>query len=427
MGTNTTTSRLTRRRFLKASAAALAAPAIVPATALGKGDRLPPSERITVACIGVANMGGSHVSGFLYRGDAQLIAVCDVDRSIREPQRKRVDAFYARKLRKGSYKACAGYSDFRELLARDDLDAVCIATPDHWHAPIVIEAAKAGKDIYCEKPLSLTIREGRAMVNAVRRYSCVLQTGTQRRSGFNGRFRLACELVRSGRIGKVLTVHTGVGGPPIDCYLPAEPVPEGLDWDMWLGPAPYRPYNSILQPYSWRPYRDYSGGNMTNTGAHFFDIAQWGLGMDESGPVEIIPPNGKDVKVLTYRYANGALLYDRGAREAVFTGTDGKIEVNTHEVKTWPEEIGREPIGPNDVHLYDSPNHRGNFLDCIRDRSRPVCDVEVGCRSATVCHLGNIAYALKRPLRWNPDKEEFIDDAEANRWLDRPRRAPWRI
>ncbi|MEW6358375.1 MAG: Gfo/Idh/MocA family oxidoreductase [Planctomycetota bacterium] len=416
---------LSRRRFLAGAAAAVGAPMIVPASALASGPSAP-SNRIALACIGVANMGGSHVSGFLQLDDAQIVAVCDVDRNIREARKAQVEASYARR-RRGEYKGCAAYNDFRDVLARRDIDALCIATPDHWHAPIVIEAARAGKDMYCEKPLSLTIREGREMVKAVRRYDCVLQTGTQRRSHFNGRFRLACELVRSGRIGKVLTVHTGVGGPPIDCYLPAEPVPEALDWEMWLGPAPWRAYNSGLHPYSWRPYRDYSGGNMTNTGAHFFDIAQWGLGMDESGPVEIIPPNGRDVKVLTYRYANGALLYDRGAREVIFTGTDGKIEVDTNEIKAWPEDILKEPLGPNDVHLYRSPGHREDFLNCVRERRRPACDVEIGHRSTTVSHLGNIAYHLKRPLRWDPAKEEFIGDDEANRMCDRPRRAPWRL
>ena len=313
MGTNTTTTRLTRRRFLAASAAAVAAPAVVPATALGKGDRPAPGDRIVMGCIGVGGMGTGDMRNFLGADEVQVVAVCDVDREKRDAAKKRVEDHYAKKSDKGDFKGCETYGDFRRLLERDDLDAVMIATPDHWHAILAISAAKSGKDIYCEKPLSLTIREARAMVNAVRRYGRVFQTGSQQRSVYGGKFHRACELVRNGRIGKITEVHVGCGGPSNDCYLPAQPVPEGLDWDMWLGPAPWRPYNEELHPFYWRPYRPFSGGSMTDIGAHMFDIAQWGLGMDHTGPVEIIPPDGKDVKRLTYKYANGVLMYHGGS------------------------------------------------------------------------------------------------------------------
>lgn len=239
-------------------------------------------------------------------------------------------------------------------------------------------------DIYCEKPLSLTIREARAMVTATRRYGRVFQTGSQQRS--SREFRFACEMVRSGRIGKLVTISVNVGGPSEDCYLPEEPVPAGVDWDLWLGPAPWRPYHSILCPPPsftgfpyWRRYRDYSGGGMTDWGAHHFDIAQWGMGTDDSGPVEIIPPDGKDVKFLTYKYASGVTIqHNAGGNGVLFHGTEGKIEVNRGHLQTWPDNLMHKPTGPGEVHLYTSTDHRGNWLDCIRSRQRPICDVEIG-------------------------------------------------
>jgi predicted dehydrogenase len=384
-----------------------------------------PSDRIVLAVIGVGGMGNGHLKGLVGRGQVQLAAVCDVDTKKRESARRFVDERYAEQAPTKTYKGCTAYNDFREVIARDDIDGVVIATPDHWHALISIAAARAGKDVYCEKPLSLTIREARAMVVATRRHNRVFQTGSQQRSSTG--FRTACELVRNGRIGKLISANVGVGGPSGDCYLPAEPTPPGLDWDLWLGPAPWRPFNKELHPYSWRPYRDYSGGQMTNFGAHHFDIVQWAMGMDESGPVEITPPDGKDVELLTYKYANGVNVYHGGFKGSgvLFTGAKGKIWVTRSYLRAEPEDILKEPIGPGDVHLFKSKNHHDNWLECIRTRQRPICDVEVGCRSVTVCHLGNLAYWLKRPLKWDPAREQFIGDAEANRWLDRPKRAPW--
>jgi len=437
---------VSRRAFLKGAAAAVAAPYFVPASALGRAGWKPPSERITVGFIGIGNMGGSHLPGFLGDKEVQVVAVCDVDAVKRANARKQVEEKYAADRQAGTFKGCAEYHKFEELLARPDIDAILSAVPDHWHAIVAIATCRAGKDIYSEKPLSLTIREADAMVAAVRRYGRVFQTGSQQRSEHN--FRLACELVRSGRIGKLQAVYVNVGGPSQERYLPEEPVREGLDWDRWLGPAPWQPYNSerCSGNYGggWRDIRDYSGGMMTDWGAHHFDIAQWGMGMDGSGPVEIIPPkkapetrqapDGTKGEGVVYKYANGVVMYhsckapgDHNVNGVLFVGTDGKVEVNRGYFKTWPDEIGTTPIGPNDVHLYQSPGHRQDWLNCIRNRQRPICDVAIGASSVTVCHLGNIAYWLGRPLKWDPVKHEIIGDEEASRWLDRPKRAPWRL
>jgi predicted dehydrogenase len=423
---------ISRRRFLVGAGAALAAPLVVRASALGADGAIAPSQRINLGFIGVGKQAYGHTCIFAGRPDVQIRAICDVQENKRQEARQAVERIYSGRNAAGA-NDLGLYNDFRELLARRDLNAVVIGTPDHWHAIPAIEAAKAGLDIYCEKPLSLTIREARAMAGAVRRYGRVFQTGSQQRS--SREFRFACEMVRSGRIGQLKTINANVGGPSEDCYLPEEPVPQGVDWDLWLGPAPWRPYNSILCPPPsftgyphWRSYRDYSGGGMTDWGAHHFDIAQWGMGADDTGPVEIIPPDGKDVKLLTYRYASGVELYHGGGGNGVvFHGTEGRIEVNRGHLQTWPASLMQKPIGPNEIRLYESPGHHEDWIRCIRTRQRPICDVEIGCRSVTVCHLGNLAYWLKRPLRWDPAKEEFVGDAEANRWLDRPKREPWTI
>jgi len=274
------------------------------------------------------------------------------------------------------------------------------------------------------------------LVDTTRRYGRVFQTGSQQRS--DDEFRIACELVRSGRIGRVHTVHVNVSGPSVECYLPEQPVPAGLDWDFWLGPAPWRPYNADIAPGldfdgwpNWRAYRDYSGGGMTDWGAHHFDIAQWGLGMDESGPVDIYPPDGKEIERLTYIYNNGVVMYHGGAtpdRAGVeFIGAEGRVMVNRGYLETDPISLKDVPLGPSDTHLYESPGHHDDWLNCIRTRARPICDVAIGHRSVSVCHLGNLAYLLKRPLRWDPENETFPGDDEANRLLFRPMRSPWHV
>jgi predicted dehydrogenase len=361
----------------------------------------------------------------------QVVALCDVDSLKLAKAEEAAVAFYSKSTATGGKPAVATYRDFRELLARPDIDAVVTALPDHWHAATAIEAARAGKDIYCEKPLANSIGEARAMVTAARRFERVFQTGSMQRS--DERFRFACELVRNGYIGELKKVTVNIGGPPEDAYpLPPEPVPPNLDWDFWVGPAPWRPYSSVLAPpidYEgwgrWRYYWDFGGGGMTDWGAHHFDIGQWGIGADDSGPVEIVPPDGNDVQVLTYKYANGVIMTrEQGVNGLMFSGTTGEVEVNRGYLRTRPAGLARLRLKPADVHLYKSNDHFADWLRSVRTRSKPICDVEIGCRSATVCHLGNIAYLLNRPLKWDPVKEQFIGDETANRLVSRPYRSP---
>jgi len=432
---------ISRRAFLKRSAnisiAVVGFPYLVPCSALGKAGSVAPSNRITLGFIGTGKQSKHLIESFL-RPDTQMLAACDVDKLKLQRALNMAEEYYAEKTG-DTYKGCAGYSDFRDLLAREDIDAVVIATPDHWHSIIVIQAAQAGKDIYCEKPLSVTIAEARAMVNVVRRYGRVFQTGSMQRS--DRRFRLACELVRNGYIGKIQRVEVNIVSQdhpmfPKACDLPAEPVPDYLDWDRWVGPALWRPYHSELAPHisndvfpHWRDYKGFGGGMVTDWGAHHFDIAQWGLGMDNSGPVEVIPSDGSDHKYLTYKYANGIIMasVDTGVRGVLFIGTEGKIEVNRTYLRSWPEHLVNQRIGPDQVHLYESNNHYADWLNAIRTRSKPICDIEIGCRSVTVCHLGNIAHELMRPLKWDPEKEVFTGDDQANRLLSKAMRSPWHL
>lgn len=431
---------LTRRQFLHRSVAAGAAlgsfPYIIPSSALGLDGAVAPSNRITLGFIGIGKQMGYHLGVFMQNPGVEVLALCDVESKRLEKAKGVVEDHYTKHRPDISNKVCSTYKDYRELIAIPEIDAVVIATPNHWHSLTSIAALKAGKDVYCEKPLTETLDEAKAMVAATRRYGRVFQVGSQQRSERG--FRVACELVRNGRIGKVHTVHVNVSGPPVDCYLPAEPVPEGLDWDFWLGPAPWRPYNSDIAPGmdfggwpNWRAYRDYAGGGMTDWGAHHFDIAQWGLGMDESGPVEIHPPDGNDCKLLTYKYANGVTMFHgggAGGKAGVeFIGTEGRVLVNRGYLETDPASILQEPIGPNDIHLYESEGHHADWLNCIRTRKRPICDVAIGYRTVTVCLLGNLAYQLKRPLKWDPATEQFIDDAQATRLMTRSMRSPWRL
>ncbi len=425
-------NKISRRGFVKTAVFCGSVPFILPSRIWSA--EVKPNDKITMGFIGMGTQARSLLGGFLNDVEVQVLAVCDVDTTRREFNKKTVDDFYSKKNAQ-NYKGCDAYNDFRDLLKRKDINAVCIATPDHWHAIPTILACKSGKDIYCEKPLSLTIPEARSMVNAVRKYKRVLQTGSMQRS--SREFLKACELVRNGRIGEVKEVYVSVGGPSKWCDLPEEQMEPGLDWNMWLGPAPMRSYNSTLSPRgvhkhfpNWRSYREYSGGGMTDWGAHHFDIAQWGLGMDESGPVEIIPPDGKEVKRLTYKYTNGVVMYHGGLQGygygVVFVGTKGKICVDRGRFLAEPEEIAADyKVGSDKIKLYQSNNHLKDFLKCVRSRQRPICDVEVGCRSVSVCHLGNLAYWYKRPLKWDPAKEQFIGDKEANTWLDTTKRAPW--
>lgn len=415
----------TRRRFLQG---ALAAPVVLTSTLRGLAA---PSEKITLGFIGVGTMGRGHLGAFLGYDDVQVVAVCDVVEERLADAKRMVDD---RNSKKNSARACEAYVDFRKIIERKDVDAVVIATPDHWHAIPCLEAARAGKHIYCEKPLTHSIKEGRLIVDAVKTNKVVFQTGSQQRSEFGGKFRQAVELVRNGRVGKVKTVRIGVGGPAVPCDLPEQEVPKGTDWDLWLGPAPKRGYNEVLCPKgihrhfpAWRNYREYAGGGLADMGAHHFDIAQWALEMDASGPVRIEPPEGKANSGLKFVYASGVEMFHGGPSGCTFEGTEGILYVDRSVISSKPESILKEPLTDKDKTVYHSTNHRRNWLDCVRASKDPICTAEIGHRSATVCHLGNIGYWLRRPLRWDPSREEFVDDAEANRLLFREPRAPWKL
>ena len=424
------TNTFSRRGFLKTACTAAAAPLLLPSNIWAAEGNASPNARLTMGFIGVGTQGRHLLNSFLPHSGVQVVAVCDVDTTRREAHQKKVDEFYAAKGDK-TFKGCAAYPDFRDLLARKDIDTVVIATPDHWHAITATLACEAGKDVYCEKPLSLTIREARQMVNATRKNNRIFQTGSMQRS--SSEFHKACQLVRNGRIGKIKQVIADVGGPSVWCDLPEEEMEPGLDWNFWLGPAPKRPYNSVLSPRkvhghfpNWRNYREYSGGMMTDWGAHHFDIAQWGLGMDDSGPVEIIPPDdAKATKGLRYIYANGIELLHGNSGGVLFVGESGKIFVNRGQFKAEPESIGNEPLKDMPIQLYKSTNHYDDFVKAVRSRKKPICDVEIGARSVTVCHLGNLAYWNHRKLKWDPSKEQFIGDEAANKWLNHPNRSPW--
>jgi predicted dehydrogenase len=422
-----------RRLFLK-QATGLAVFSIVPRHVLGRGF-LAPSDQTALGFIGLGKQSQGLRGQFL-KNNARVMAACDVDPRKVTAFSDAVNAHYASQANAAAYKGCLLYDDYRTLLNNKDVDAVVIATPDHWHSVIAIQAAKAGKDIYCEKPLSLTIAEGREMVNATRKYKRVFQTGNMQRSW--AEFRQAVELVRNGYIGDLKTINVNVGGPPRPWDLEAQPLPAGVNWNAWLGPNTIdRPYNNVLLPTpkdtfwgKWRDIDEFGGGGMTDWGAHMFDIAQWGLGMDNSGPVELTPPTDTSGKGLVYRYANGVVMNHQpqeGKQFCHFVGSKGEVKVARGELTTTPAALRDQVIGEGERKVSFSDNHYKNFLDAIQSRKNPICDVEVGHRTASVCTIGNIAYRLKRPLRWNPTTEKFENDAEANQLLSRPMRKEWTV
>jgi predicted dehydrogenase len=428
-------TRITRRSFLGRSAA-VAAPMIVPASVFGRQDKPAPSNRVGVGFIGVGTMNYGHVKRCLGMAETQVVAVCDVDKDRREFNKRAADMHYSKQAG-STYKGCDTYNDYKELIARKDIDAVVIATPDHWHAIVALDAMKAGKDVYCEKPLTLTIHEAKTLIEAARKLGRVFQTGSQQRSDWE--FQVAVNLVRKGAIGKLKQIIVDVGSSSKPCDLPEQEMQPGLDWDRWLGPAPKRPYHSDLSPRgvhthfpSWRNWKEYSGGMMTDWGAHHFDIAQWMLAADESGPVEIIPPaDGKD-RGVKYVYANGVEVIHASSGGVRAIGSDGELLVNRGKLDSNPKSIVAKyvddqgklkmPAATDEFFTAKPVGHMRNFLECMKSRAKPICDVEVGARSVTVCHLGNHAYWNKQALKWDPKAWTFVDGKGDAKWLDRDRR-----
>ncbi len=430
---------------MKGSAAAGAAfwgATIVPSSVFGASA---PSERIAIGCIGVGRMGNGDLGEALGAGQVQVVAVCDVDANRAGNAKERVERHYASRSATGSYTGCTAYGDFRELVAREDIDAVQIATPDHWHVLPALAAARSGKDIFLQKPLSLTIEEGRVLSDTVRRYGRVFQVGSQQRS--DARFRRACELVRNGRIGQLKTVKVGFGADPGTTPQPVMPIPAGLDYDFWLGPAPWAPYTEKrVHPAKgygrpgWLRITDYGAGMITGWGSHHNDIAQWGMGTEYSGPVEIVgeaefPRDGLwDVHGrfrIEYTYASGVKVIcadtTKNKQGVLFEGTEGWVYVRRGFIDAEPKSLLESTIKPDEIHLYKSNSHKGNFYECIKSRKQTVAPVEVAHRSCSVCLLGHIAMRLGRKLRWDPAGEVFVGDAEANKMISRPMRSPWHL
>jgi len=425
---------LSRRQFLHRTggltAAGLALPHFIPSGILAAEGTPAANDRIGVAGIGIGRQGSGVLRNAINSQDCRFVAIADVNL----PRAKETAAKYQGE----------PYQDYRKLLERKDVDAIVTATPDHWRAIVCVHACQAGKHVYAEKPLSLTIREGRLMSDAARKYKCVFQVGSQQRSQAVN--RATCEFIRTGKLGKIREV-IGCNYPsPWECGLPAQPVPEGLDWDMWCGPAEVVPFNmDLYKPRAnpgWISFRPYSGGEMTGWGAHGLDQIQWALGMDSSGPVEVWTEGPKfnpptytapeprkrgdeicKVPMVFFRYASGVVLkLDNGSGGGgIFLGEKGKIDLTRGRVKSNPPEIAEEIT----KQAGKDASHVQNWLDCIKSGARPAADVEIGHRSTTVCHLGNIARWLGRKLRWDPVKEVFPDDAEANQYLDRQRRKPY--
>ena len=420
---------MNRRDFISKTALGAAAVTILPRHVLGGPGFLAPSDRLNLGFIGVGKQMYGLLNQFMKIPEAMVIAAADVDSS-------KLNNFIGQANKLNASKAAhqvQGFGQYMDLLAIKDIDAVIIASPDHWHAMHVVDAAKAGKDIYCEKPLSLTIDEGRAMVNAVRKYKRVLQTGSMQRSQYN--FRQAADLIRNGYIGDIKEVNVSVGEPVKECDLPSLSAPAHLDWDSWIGPSLYRGYNPILSPALdapewslWRLYHGFGGGYVTDWGAHMFDIVQWALGMDQSGPVSFTPPDIPMAKEgLYFTYKNGIKVHHKswGSFNAIqFLGTEGKIEVSREFLRSDKADLPKLQIAEKDRKVYYSENHYQDFVDAIKKRSKPICDVEIGHRTATVCNAVNIAYQIQKPIKWDPNKEVF-DSPFANNLKGRAYRGKW--
>ncbi|MCE9564650.1 MAG: Gfo/Idh/MocA family oxidoreductase [Planctomycetes bacterium] len=428
--------KLTRRKFIAASAAA---PFV-----FSRASGIAANDKLAVGFIGVGTMGRGHLGNLLGRKEVEVVAVCDVVKERLDNAKNTTEKRYADRIKSGDYKGVKAYPDFRDLLAHKGLDAVVIATPDHWHVNTAVLAARAGKHIYCEKPLTQNVAEGRWLVEEIAKAKVTFQTGSQQRSEFDNRFRSAVEMIWNGWIGTVKTVRIGVGGPPKPCDLPAQEAPEGTDFDFWLGPAPERAYNEILCPKgvhshfpAWRNYQEYAGGALADMGAHHFDIAQWALKKDGTGPVQVIPPEDpKTGAGLRFIYDDGIVMihneFLKGPdgkdikADCIFEGTDGTIMVGRGQLDVRFKNGNTVKFPDSAKRVYASSDHKGNWLDCIKSGKECICPPEIGHRTATICHLANIGYRLGRKLKWDPVKEQF-DDEKANKELSREPRAKWKV
>jgi predicted dehydrogenase len=445
-----------RRQFLKnvcgTALGAASFPYVVPSSVFGANGAVPPSEKIVMGFIGVGSMGGGHLRSFLGYNDVRVAAVCDLREIFRQKALDRVRQRYGG-------DGCKVYHDYRELLAREDIDAVTVVVPDFWHALIGIEAARNGKDMYYEKPMAMSIADGKAMRSAVNRYKVIFQFGTQQRS--DDKFRFACELARNEKIGKLHTIMVG-SYPSITCpNQPIQPVPpkDEFDYDTWLGPAPWAPYTyercasrAMGTEGMWTHIYDYSLGGLGGAwGIHPIDIAQWGNGTDLTGPIEIhgtgiIPADGlADTPIeweVEHIYANGVKMIHMNTRTALkraeqfklhnglgilFLGDEGWVLVERGFIDAEPKSLLTATIGPDEIRLPRSNNHRRNFIESVKSRQQPICPVDIGVRSDTICHLDDIAIRLGLKLRWDPEKEQFVNDEQANRMLSRPMRSPWHL
>jgi len=397
---------LGRRAFLKAAAGAVALPYFIPAAAMGKDSNTAPSNRIVMAGIGIGNMGNGDLGQFLKRGDVQYVALSDVKKNVRDSQMARVNEKYGN-------KDCKTYNDFREIMARNDIDAVHCATPDHWHAIVVIDACRNGKDIYCQKPETKTLREGKLMVEAARRYGRIVSGGSQR---VLGDYRKTVDPCWNGDKGIVKSINVNVGPLPLECNLKGQTIPDGFDWDRWLGPAPWAPYHEYrcsgsynINGTSWRSFKDYSGGGMTDWGAHHFGGATFAIDVREFEPEEVILHNEGGKKYATCRYPNGKLIHHN------HPGQGNMHVIGTNE--KGPSKPVPSYAGTGGIY--------GDFIDSVKTRKRPFRDIEFAVHTATVCHLFLAAYELERSLKWDTVKQKFVNDREANRLLDVERREPW--
>jgi predicted dehydrogenase len=419
---------VTRRQFL---GSVLSSAAIAPNVITSSAWATKPSGKINLGFIGVGIMSRGHLNFFLAQEDCRVVGIAEVAKVRLDHSMGMVQERY------GSNHGCKAYDDFRDLLGDKSIDAVVIGTPDHWHAMAAIMAADSKKDIYCEKPLTVTVRAALETVKAARRNNIVFQVGSQQRTEFGGHFRKAVECVRNGRIGKVTKVKIGVGAPAIACDLPTEARPGGIDWGVWQGPAPDRGFNKILCPIDvhrhfpqWRRYREYAGGGLSDMGAHHFDIAKWAMNLDETTPVKIVPPK-EGQSGLRLVYSNGVEFIHESTsdrfKDCVFYGSEGTIFVARGGISADPQTAVNSSFGKNDWRLPDiGKSHRRNWIDCIRSRKKPVADVSYGAHTSIVCSLANIGYQLRRELDWNPENYHFGGDKEANALANRTGRGEWK-